>query len=117
MTQQVTTIPHTASIADVTEIIVTKKIGGLPIVDEEEVLTGIVTERDVMKALATEETDIMVEEIMSTGLRVTGPETPIGSVTREMIAHAFRRVPLVMDDVLYGMDRIKNIMKILRNRG
>jgi len=111
MTQRVTTIPHTASIADVTEIIVRKKIGGLPIVDEDEALAGIVTERDVMKALATEETEIMVEEIMSTGLRVTGPETPIGTVTREMMTHGFRRLPLVMDDVLYGIVSASDIMK------
>ncbi|MDD4253976.1 MAG: CBS domain-containing protein [Methanofollis sp.] len=113
MTQRVTTMPHTATIAGAAEIIVTKKIGGLPIVDEEEALAGIVTERDVMKALATEDTDVTVEGVMSTGLRVTGPDTPIGSVTREMIAHGFRRLPLVSDDVLFGIISASDIMKYL----
>ncbi|TAJ43391.1 CBS domain-containing protein [Methanofollis fontis] len=113
MTQRVTTIPHTASIAEVTRMIVDKKIGGLPIVDDEEALAGIVTERDVMKALATEETDVIVEEIMSTSLRVAGPDTPIGTVTSRMITHGFRRLPLVSDDVLYGIVSASDIMKYL----
>lgn len=113
MTQRVTTMPHSATILDAAELIVTKKIGGLPIIDEEEALAGIVTERDVMKALATEDTDVLVEEIMSTDLRVIGPDTPIGSVTREMITNGFRRLPLVSDDVLFGIISASDIMKYL----
>ncbi|QSZ67747.1 CBS domain-containing protein [Methanofollis aquaemaris] len=115
MTQRVRTIPDSASLAEVTETIVTQKIGGLPIVNDEEVVVGIVTERDVMKALATEETDVVVEGVMSTGLRVTGPDTPIGTVTREMIAHGFRRLPIVSDDVLFGIVTASDIMKYLGN--
>lgn len=115
MTQRVRTIPDSASVTEVTETIVTQKIGGLPIVNDEEVVVGIVTERDVMKALATEETETVVEEIMSTGLRVTGPDTPIGTVTSEMISHGFRRLPIVSDDVLFGVVTASDIMKYLGN--
>jgi len=88
-------------------------VGGLPIVDAGKVLVGIVTERDVMKVLSSEKNQGLVEEIMSTSLKVTGPETPIGEATKEMITHHFRRLPVVKDDVLYGIITATDIMKYL----
>ncbi|HUK39248.1 MAG TPA: CBS domain-containing protein, partial [Methanomicrobiales archaeon] len=89
------------------------KVGGLPIVDGREALVGIVTERDVMKVLSSEKGQGLVEEIMSTSLKVTGPDSPIGEATKEMITQHFRRLPVVSDDVLYGIITATDIMKYL----
>jgi CBS domain-containing protein len=113
MTEKVLTIGSDAKIADTASLIVEKMVGGLPIVDTGEVLVGIVTERDVMKVLSSEKNQGLVEEIMSTSLKVTGPETPIGEATKEMITHRFRRLPVVKDDVLYGIITATDIMKYL----
>jgi CBS domain-containing protein len=113
MTEKVLTLRSDARIADAASLIVEKRMGGLPIVDEGEVLCGIVTERDVMKVLSAERSQGLVEEIMSTALKVTGPETPIGEATKEMITHRFRRLPVVKDDVLYGIVTATDIMKYL----
>jgi CBS domain-containing protein len=113
MTQQLTTLPDSASIADAVEIIVTRKVGGMPITDSNGVLVGMVTERDVMKVLATEKVDLSVNDIMTTGLRVTDPDCPIGKVTRDMTTHRFRRLPVVSGDVLYGIITTSDIMKYL----
>jgi CBS domain-containing protein len=113
MTEKVVTIGNDAKIADAASLIVEKRMGGLPIVDADGVLVGIVTERDVMKVLSSEKSQGLVEEIMSTSLKVTGPETPIGEATKEMITHHFRRLPVVKDDVLYGIITATDIMKYL----
>jgi CBS domain-containing protein len=113
MTQKLTSLSHRSGIADVVEIIVGKKIGGIPIVDEAETLVGIVTERDVMKVLALEKSRLSVEDVMSTKLRVTAPDSPIGTVTREMTEHRFRRLPVVSDEVLYGIITTTDVMKYL----
>ena len=113
MTEKVITIRNDAKIADAASLIVGKRMGGLPIVDNGEVLVGIVTERDVMKVLSSEKNQGLVEEIMSTSLKVTGPETPIGEATKEMITQHFRRLPVVKDDVLYGIITATDIMKYL----
>jgi len=113
MTEKVITIRNDAKIADAASLIVGKRMGGLPIVDNGEVLVGIVTERDVMKVLSSEKNQGLVEEIMSTSLTVTGPETPIGEATKEMITQHFRRLPVVKDDVLYGIITATDIMKYL----
>jgi CBS domain-containing protein len=113
MTEKVLTIGSDAKIADTASLIVKKRVGGLPIVDAGEVLVGIVTERDVMTVLSSEKNQGLVEEIMSTSLKVTGPETPIGEATKEMITHHFRRLPVVKNDVLYGIITATDIMKYL----
>ena len=113
MTEQVLTIGNDARIADAVDLIVGKKVGGLPITDAEGVLAGIVTERDVMRVLSAEKGQGLVEDIMSTSLKVTGPETPVGEATKEMIANRFRRLPVVKDDVLYGMVTATDILKYL----
>jgi CBS domain-containing protein len=113
MTEKVVTLGKEAKIADAAGLIVEKRMGGLPIVDSGEVVVGIVTERDVMKVLSQEKSQSLVEEIMSTSLKVTGPETPIGEATREMIRCRFRRLPVVKDDVLYGIVTATDIMKYL----
>jgi CBS domain-containing protein len=113
MTQQLATLQDTATINDAIEIIVQRKIGGLPIVNTEGVMGGIVTERDVMKVLATEKVDRTVEDVMTTSLRVTAPDAPIGKVTKDLTMHRFRRLPVVSGDVLYGIITTSDIMRYL----
>ena len=113
MTAQPITMPVTGSIADAVDIIVNRNVGGIPITDAEGNLKGIVTERDVMKALTTEHSDRRVEDIMRSSVRVTNPNTPIGSVCREMVKCRFRRLPVVVDDLLCGIVTATDIMSYL----
>ncbi|MDD1679662.1 MAG: CBS domain-containing protein [Methanomicrobiales archaeon] len=113
MTKDVVTLPKTSRLDDAIEIIVKKKIGGIPITHEGGVVIGIVTERDVMKTLSLEKSSLFVEDAMTTGLKVTSPESPIGMATREMIRHRFRRLPVVSDDVLFGIITNSDIVRYL----
>jgi len=116
MTPQPATLGSDARIRDAVEVITRKKIGGLPIVDKEGVLLGIVTERDVLSVLASGRIPLHVEDIMSSALRVTAPDCPIATVTRDMTKHRFRRLPVVSDDVLYGIVTATDIMRYLGSR-
>jgi CBS domain-containing protein len=116
MTQQAVTLVNDATIREAVEVIVGKKIGGLPIVDHDGVLEGIVTERDVMRVLGAQQSTLKVEDIMSTSLRVTAPDCPIASVARDMTKYRFRRLPVVSDDVLYGIVTATDLMSYLGSR-
>lgn len=116
MTQTPETLQTDARISDAVAVILKKKIGGLPITDRDGVLAGIVTERDVMRVLAAEKSPLHVEDIMSSALRVTSPDAPIAQVTREMTKFRFRRLPVVTDDVLYGIVTATDIMRYLGSR-
>jgi len=116
MTTNLETLPHDARITDALGIIVGKKIGGIPIVDDDGVLIGIVTERDVLRVLAAEHSPLTVEHVMSSSLRVTSPDSPISSVTRDMTKYLFRRLPVVSNDVLFGIITATDIMRYLGSR-
>ena len=116
MTQQITTLTHDSHIRDAVNTIVDKKIGGLPIVDHDGVLNGIVTERDVLRVLGSERSTLNVEDVMSSSLRVTAPDYSISTVAHDMTQYRFRRLPVVSDDVLYGIITATDIMKYLGSR-
>ncbi len=116
MTQQVVTLSHEATIRDAVQEIVEKRIGGLPILDHDGVLTGIVTERDVVRVLAAQQSSLSVEDVMSSPLRVIAPETPIETVARDMTTYRFRRLPVVSDDVMYGIVTATDLMCYLGSR-
>jgi len=116
MTQQPTTLGYDASIRDAVDIIIKKKTGGLPIIGHDGALAGIVTERDVLRVLGSERSLLNVEDVMTTSLRVTAPDCPIAKVTRDMTTCRFRRLPVVSDDVLYGIITATDIMRYLGSR-
>src|SRR6266567_3188670 len=53
MTRQVVTVSDTTPVADAAMLMIERKIGGLPVVDPSRKLLGIITETDLLKALAT----------------------------------------------------------------
>jgi CBS domain-containing protein len=116
MTQQPVTLGHDAGIRDAVDIIIKKKIGGLPIIGHDGTLAGIVTERDVLRVLGAERSSLVVEDVMTTSLRVTAPDCPIAKVTTDMTSCRFRRLPVVSDDVLYGIITATDIMRYLGSR-
>lgn len=117
MTQDLTTAGVYDPVTDVIATIVETGIGGLPIVDEHEVLQGIITERDVLRILAHEQSERRVEDIMSTSLHITSPESPLGTATKTMVDHQIRRLPVVSGDVLIGIITASDVMKFIGGGG
>jgi CBS domain-containing protein len=113
MTEQVMTLHPNSSINDAIDLIVGKRHGGAPIVDDDSRVTGMVTEHDLLKALFQGQSLLSVEDVMSHSPRVTNPDCSIASVARQMIKHHFRRLPVVSDDVLFGIVTATDIMKYI----
>ena len=49
---QVSTVSPTARVADVVEVLAERRIGAVLVMDNDEQMLGIVSERDVVRALA-----------------------------------------------------------------
>ena len=81
MTHHVVTISQDAPIEDAANLMVTRKIGGLPVVDNAGHVVGVITETDIFKAFA---------ELMGggeKGLRLT-LQVPSGSGTLARLSQA-----------------------------
>lgn len=106
MTKDVVCVKYTDSWQDAVEVMFEKKVGGCPIVDEEDRVFGIVTERDIVRFLATQRRlslDGVVRDFMTTRVITITPETTIGDAMKIMISKRIRRLPIVKDGVLYGL--------------
>ena len=105
-------LPPTATLADAEAIMNRHKISGVPIVDPEQRLVGILTNRDVRFCTAAEDerpvTDFMTSENLVTA--------PVGTSLEDAVAilhrHRIEKLPLVDDDGrLQGLITVKDITK------
>ncbi len=106
MTKDVVHVKYTASWQDAVEVMFERKVGGLPIVDDEGKVFGIVTERDIVRFLSDRRRmslDGIVREFMTNRVITVTPETTVGEAMKTMISKKIRRLPIVKDGVLYGL--------------
>lgn len=117
MSPKVLSVKENTRIHDVASLIVEKKCGGIPILDDNGVITGIVTERDVLKVMNYQDSPLTVRDVMTPSPYVTSPDNTVTNVAKEMITHRFRRLPVVSEDVLFGIVTAMDIMKYVGNGG
>lgn len=95
MTRDVKFMTQKDSINNCIEVMLEFDFGALPIIDDDEKLVGIITERDFALAMAGVLTDELVEDYMSTDVISTTPGTPIESASKIMVRNKLRRIPII----------------------
>ncbi|WP_457554568.1 CBS domain-containing protein [Candidatus Pyrohabitans sp.] len=126
MVTDVVALPMSASIDEALQEILRSRIGGVVIVDDENRVKGIVTERDFVHLLADKRTGKLVEEYMTRKVITTTPGTTLGDAAKIMVRNSFRRLPVVSQGFLEGLLTTRMIIefigrnhifeKIVRNR-
>jgi len=111
MTSRVISIETTGKIDEAIELMKKHNVGGLPVIDEEEKIWGIITERDIAFLFAGKIGGVKVSGIMSTNVVTISPKESIFMAEKTMVEKGFRRLPLVYDGKLAG---IVTVMDILR---
>lgn len=112
MTEDVVTIGPNAVFQEAMDILLEKQISGLPVVDAQGKLVGIVTEFALL-AIAYDE-NIRQEKIlkhMSTELITVSPEDSIRKVADLCIIHRVRRIPVVQDGHLLGLIARRDVLE------
>lgn len=112
ITDPITTTPD-ATIEEVDNLCATYRISGLPVIDEEGRLVGIVTNRDMRFVSGFERQTTKVRDVMTSENLVTGR---VGISAGEVIAlfahHRVEKLPLIDDDgKLAGLITIKDFDK------
>lgn len=108
----VATIGPTALVGEAVDQLRDLSIGALVVVDESGPV-GIISERDIVRALV-EESDLRarrVDELMSTDLSVGRPDTSIEELMTIMTEHRIRHVPVVDNHELCGIISIGDVVK------
>ncbi len=97
--------PHTSntsSISEVAKLLYETGAGGVPILDKERVVIGIVTERDFAGYMPSP-AQARVEGYMTQNVVTADPNLFLIDAMKKMISEGFRRLPIVEDGELVGI--------------
>ena len=101
-------------VMDVARKLAAKRIGAVVVTDQDGAVAGIVSERDVVRALATggpECVDWPASRIMTRDVLTCGESDTIDHLMGTMTAHRFRHLPVLSDAGLAGIVSIGDVVK------
>ncbi len=107
--------PLTASVADAIETMLAQHVGAVVIVDENNVVAGIFTERDVLRKLALTGNDpkkLPIVDVMTTPVLMATQDTPATEALEVMVREHHRHLPIVDDGgKLLGLLSIRHLLQ------
>jgi CBS domain-containing protein len=116
MTTDVVTVEPETSLKEVARILAVRRVSGLPVVDAEGSVVGVISEADILFKEVGEKGpqgviawllepggDVKLEartagEAMTGPARTIGPERPVTEAAKRMLEEAVNRFPVVDDD-------------------
>ncbi|HLQ28356.1 MAG TPA: CBS domain-containing protein [Ktedonobacteraceae bacterium] len=101
MTSKVCTIQPDASAQEAAQLLYQNRISGLPVVNADNQIIGIITEADIISKVDKE--GLRVADIMSHEIISVSEETPVGEIAMLLTERKIKRVPVVQDDKLVGI--------------
>ena len=106
------------------ELLVEKNITGIPVINEDQTLAGIITEKDVLNYMLEQDAishmtdnnlcEHTIYHAMTANVVTFSEETPITEICECLARHSFRRVPIVdSTGKLVGIISRKDIIVVL----
>lgn len=138
MTKDVLTVQPQTSVNDLANLLTTQNINGVPVVDEDGKLIGVVTENDLvfqkkkvhiptvinildsfiylqsqerMKKEMAKITGVTVESIYSREVISVNPETPIDEIATIMVEKNIHTIPVLDNGELVGVIGKRDIIR------
>jgi CBS domain-containing protein len=112
--RDVATIAPTATVGDAVQLLAERKIGALIITGAGGRITGIVSERDIVRALAqygAGALQVPLNDVMTRKVVTCGPSDSIANLMELMTAGKFRHLPVMEADKLAGIVSIGDVVK------
>ncbi len=110
----VVTVPPEVSTAQALEVLAEHQIGAVVVSDDGTTIAGVLSERDVVRALASHGVDALGEPVhrwMTTEVVSCQPDTTVEELMSTMTDRRIRHVPVLVDGVLAGVVSIGDVVK------
>ena len=104
-----------ANAADAIRMMLERHVGAVSVIDNEQRVAGIFTERDVLRKMSLsgkEPAQTSICEVMTTPVEMATPGTAPGTAMATMVERHYRHLPVVDDSGhLLGMLSIRNLLE------
>ena len=112
--REVATIGPERTLADAIDELAKRRIGALVVVEGRDRVAGILSERDIVRALAKRGGDLLADKvgsIMTREVVTCGESETINRVMGRMTRGRFRHLPVIEDGQLAGIVSIGDVVK------
>ncbi len=116
MSYPVRTVKETTSISKIDGILKRYGHSGIPIVGKDGDLVGIITRKDIDKAIGHGLSHAPVKGFKSRSIVRAGPNTGIGKIQDLMIENGIGRIPITDKKKIVGIITRKDILRVLHGR-
>jgi CBS domain-containing protein len=102
------------SVAQLSQQLSTRRIGSMLVLDGEGAVAGIISERDLVRALASHGAKAMeleARQVMTRDVVTCDPDDSIDQVMQTMTSGRFRHLPVVRHGELLGLVSIGDVVK------
>ena len=118
MSTDVITVTPDTEIMRAVNVLVDHNISGVPIVDEDGRLVGILTERDCIEVAVNagyfDEAGGRVRDFMTSPVETCQPTDSLMDVAARLITSRYRRYPVVEDARLIGLISRRDVLRALK---
>jgi CBS domain-containing protein len=115
MNPWVVTTTKDTSISEAIELMLEHRISGLPVVDDDQKLVGIITEKDLLPLYDTPRQiqDIKVRELMTAPVVSFNQDETLDDICQCLLENDFRRVPVTSSGEITGIISRPDITRII----
>lgn len=109
----VSTVRPNATLLDVAKKLGPKKIGAIVVVGENGHVSGIISERDIIRAISERGApalSLMVSEVMTRNVVSCQETSELDELMETMTKGRFRHLPVIEDDALVGIISIGDVV-------
>lgn len=107
-------VSPTASVAEISQQLSARRIGSVLVLDADGSVAGIVSERDLVRALArhgAKAMELEARQVMTREVVTCDPDDSIDGVMQTMTDGRFRHLPVVRHGELLGLVSIGDVVK------
>ncbi len=129
MSRDVVTVPPDAALIEIRSLLHERGFRHLLVVETDDTLCGVISDRDVLRALSPfldtfseEHRDVKTlsqpaSEVMRTEPITVGPNTTIEEAARTLLDNSISSLPVVEEDALVGIVTTKDLLQHYTNEG
>jgi predicted transcriptional regulator len=116
MTEELVTIHPEASIKEAIELLLKQRISGLPVVDHQNHLVGVITEFAMLAMVYDHEVQNQtVGQHMTREVITVNVDDSVNRIADLCIVHRVRRLPVMRDGRLVGLIARRDVLETLYN--